>query len=1191
MKRTAPLPHLLLVLAWAVSAAHAADESAKPEVPAAAAAGKVRVQIQQRAVPLDKAGAPPAIPDVQELRFQLNDVKAQIADATERLSAAKMQRQAPPVILLPGIPYIPLPNPLAKWDTRPGYLGVVLDTDTDQEAAEEGAKNDAPKKITSVGIGSVVNDSPAEKAGLKEGDRVLTLEGKEAKTSAQLREMIRALKPEQEVKLSVRRDGKEMELKAKLAAAPEQIAGGQMLRLNGNIVIGGINAGGDEPQAVPGVVTFRNTTSSTRSTSSTALGAQADKDSVTLRDGNRFLGKIRGMDPAKGLTLERDGQAALELIEEEISALTFAEPKKTDDAPKVATTVKTTALPKVVLQLRDGSIVYGETLTMEKGMLRITLPVGQSAPGGQSATGGQSAAGGQAIEIPREHAQSATLSDGESPQIYEGPTAMTGWTSGRYTSAQWEYKDGQLRCTGNGPIGRNLGRLPDSTDMSFDVNFPRQMQHVGVMLFSTGVNESATGNLSLNFSPDQISGSHYDGKRSNQYSAVQEQKGPRDFSSKPEKMHYRILVDRVNGSALIYVNGQKRADWKLSKVKPEDLGKCGGAFSITPHASMSNVTFQLSNVRILPWDGKEPAQDAAPAPAKGDQTFTSDGGAKGGTIERITDTEIFLATPDGKTRREKTVFLRFAEPAAPKESPATVAMARLRNGSEISAAKVQGTGDVLIVTTRSGPEITLPFAALRSLDYLPRAGQAEVVLKNLDILTLNDGSQIAGRAILPFADSRMSWKIAGSKAPLEFASEKVAGIVFRGTESGRKITPLKGDSVLRLGNGDWLPGDVVSLDGTQLVMKTDLAARLTVPLSGLRAVYLNADAAATVADGATGPDLWSEGWNPNRSNGVRQIADASAKNERPWKYFDGGYTVMGIPRNSQQTISRQWPAYSGAYALNFESTTPGRSTYFNAQIFNSKDERTFSVQASGTRLYIYYNPGFSRLNRAGMAAPKQLQIDNKNESGKARVSLVFDRPAKTFRIIVGGKEVGKIAFKEDEAREALDARGMTLTSSYYSSVSGSHSRIERLWFAPWNGLPEKTPGGADKTADKAPERDNAPAPEAEAKAVPAPVIYLANGDDFSGMIDKITPDLVTVTSDAGPLEFPAKRIAWIHFPNCSEPIADHFPRLRFHDRGLLSVNDLRIGGDRVQCKTLAGQPLDFPLSVVKEVIWRPIADK
>ena len=1070
--------------------------------------------------------------------------------------------EQPPVIFFPGIPSILLPNPLVKPDTRPGFLGVQLDTDGDAQAEDEIAIKDAAKKITGVGITSVIEGGPAEKAGLKEGDRVLMIDGKEAKNSVQLREMIRALKPEQDVKMTVRRDGKEIAIKAKLDAWPEQIADAQMLQLNfgGRMAI---------PQTVPGVVTFRSTASPARSPSTSAMGVLSDRDSVSLRDGNRFLGKIRGMDPAKGLLLERDGLPDLELIEEEITGLTFAERGKTGDASKPA---NATPLPKVTLQLRDGSILNGDALTMAHDTITITLPAGQGLPAGQR------------IEIPREAAQSVMLSDGESPQIYEGPAAMTGWTSGRSNQGQWEYRDGMLRCISNGPIGRDLGLLPDPLDVSFDVNFPRQMQHLGVVLFSNSVNESGIGALSLNFSPSHIYGSHYDGKQSNQYNENLEQNAPQNLLSKPETVRYRILVDRVNGSALIYINGVKRADWKLSKVKPADVGKCGGAFSLTPHASTSNATFQVGRVRILPWNGKEPGSGAEPPVINGDQVLNSAGAETNGTLGRITDTEVLFATPKTGVRREKTVFVHFAEPSAPKENPAAVAMARLRNGSEISASQVSGTGETFTLTTRCGPQITMPLAMLRSLDFLPRAGQAPVPAKDLDVLTLTDGTQFAGRVLLPIEGANAKWEIAASKAPLEFPSEKLAGILLRGTDGARKATPLKGDSVLRLGNGDWLPGEVVSLDAGQLVMKTDLA-QLNLPVSGLRSLYLNPSVAATLADGATGPDLWSEGWSPSRTTSTRQVTDAAAKTERPWKYFDGSYSVSGIPRNSQQTIARHWPPYAGAYALNFDVITPSRSLYFNAQIYNARNERTFSISASGTRMHVYFNPGSSRINRAGMGQ-KQFQLENMKEStgGSVRVSIVLDRPAKTFRVLISGKEAGKIAFKEDDAKEALDACGMTLTTSYYSSVSGRQSRVERIWLAPCGAISAAVPKvEAEKAAT--------PASEAGASPAPASIIYLANGDEFSGAIEKITADHVTVNSDVGPLEFPGNRVAWFHFPGSAESVSEHFPRLRFHDRGLLSVNDLHIGSERVQCKTLGGQALDFPLGVVKEVVWRPAADK
>ena len=248
---------------------------------------------------------------------------------------------------------------------------------------------------------------------------------------------------------------------------------------------------------------------------------------------------------------------------------------------------------------------------------------------------------------------------------------------------------------------------------------------------------------------------------------------------------------------------------------------------------------------------------------------------------------------------------------------------------------------------------------------------------------------------------------------------------------------------------------------------------------------------------------------------------------------------------------------------------------------------------------MYFNPGTARLNRFA-GGGKRFEAEGKTESGSGntRITIVLDRPAKTFRVLMDGKEIGKIAFKEDEANEALDACGMSLTPTYYSASSGTQNRITSIWLAPWDGPPaaaEKKETAAAAFARKAYEEAYGPAkkedaaasrPEAKKIHAPAPIIHLANGDEFEGAIAKLTADLVTVDSDAGPLELPGKRVAWIHFPGGTVESPEHFPRLRFHDRGLLSVNDLQIGEARVKCRTLQGQALEFPLSLVKEVIWR-----
>ncbi|MCE9610682.1 MAG: PDZ domain-containing protein [Chthoniobacter sp.] len=1072
----------------------------------------------------------------------------------------------------------------AKVDPKPAYLGVAFDTGAGADAVEAKDKNDG------VGILYVLGETPAAKAGLKEGDRILSFEGKKATDSTQLREMIRASQPDQNVKLAVQRDGKEIEIKIKLIAAPEvgavpQLPGVPFIQRN-------------IPAAVPGTVNFANTVVDTDGVirggrvGGTYTGASGgvktparDTDTVTLRDGNVFNGKIRGITAESGLQLQREGLADIELIEGEITSVSFADRKiaGTPDSAKGGT-----PRPKVLVQMRDGSVLHGDALTMERDILRLTLP---AVPG---------EAAGQRIEIPREHAQCATLSDGAAPSIYEGPSSLAGWSSGRYGSGRWEYQDGFLRGLGNEPIGRDLGRMPDPIDLSFEVTYPAQLQNFRCTLFSSDVDQAGVGALRMNFSPSQINATHYDGQRANQYVSTSSPDGPINGvvnpDAKAETVRYRILVDRTNGRALIFTNGEKRADWKLSKVKPEDLEKCGATFSLTSRAALPGVPFQIGHIRILPWDGKESAQEAGRAEPKGDHILASNGTVAEGTLERITDSEMVFASPGTKIQREKTVFVRFAPPAAPQQFPPAVATLRMRDGSEISVIRMRGSSNTLTLTTRCGPEVTVPLGTMRELNYLPRVGQPEAASKNLDVLTLTDGTQFTGRALLPLAENGVNWKIAASKTPLEIPFAKLAGILFRGAEGPRKSAALKGESGLRLANGDWLQGEVVSLDGQGLVMKTDLTPELHVPFSELRAVYLNPHVVATLSDGASGPEMWHDGWVPSGSGNTTMLtasggAGSAGKTPPPWLYHDGTYTSPRA-RSSQPRLAKRWPASEGACAINFNLTSPARSLYFSAQFFNSKEERTITITANGTRLYVYFNFGVPGANGVG-ARPKQFQIDTRAASSgeSIPISLVLDRPAKTFRMFFAGKEVGKIPFQEDEAKEALEACGFSISPSLFSSANGgAQNRVTNLWIAPWSAATEapsfaaasETVPGADATKD--------PAPDAETKGAAefAPTIFLANGDECAGLIEKLTPALVTVNSDAGRLELPGKRITWIRFPGPERPSADHFPRLRFHDRGLLSVNDLQFANDRVRCKTLDGQALDFPIGVVKEVVWRPL---
>lgn len=88
------------------------------------------------------------------------------------------------------------------------FLGVVT------EEAPGGAR-----------IVSVSKGSPAEKAGLKEKDVITKIGGEKVQDENDVSKLVRARKPDEEVKITVLRDGKETTINAKLGKAEEENQG------------------------------------------------------------------------------------------------------------------------------------------------------------------------------------------------------------------------------------------------------------------------------------------------------------------------------------------------------------------------------------------------------------------------------------------------------------------------------------------------------------------------------------------------------------------------------------------------------------------------------------------------------------------------------------------------------------------------------------------------------------------------------------------------------------------------------------------------------------------------------------------------------------------------------------------------------------------------------------------------------
>jgi serine protease Do len=92
-----------------------------------------------------------------------------------------------------------------------GYLGVYI-----QDIDETMAKAMKLPGTDGALVSDVTKDSPAAKAGLKQGDVILEMNGEKVKNTTQLRNTIAATMPGTKIKLKIWRDGKEKTVEVKL---------------------------------------------------------------------------------------------------------------------------------------------------------------------------------------------------------------------------------------------------------------------------------------------------------------------------------------------------------------------------------------------------------------------------------------------------------------------------------------------------------------------------------------------------------------------------------------------------------------------------------------------------------------------------------------------------------------------------------------------------------------------------------------------------------------------------------------------------------------------------------------------------------------------------------------------------------------------------------------------------------------
>lgn len=111
-----------------------------------------------------------------------------------------------------------------------GFLGVVLNA---QEVDEDMAASFGLDKAAGVLIAEVVEDSPAEKAGLNNGDIVLELNDEEVENNSWFRNKVALIEPGEKAILKVFRSGESVDLVVEIGTFPEdkaaEVAGSELV--------------------------------------------------------------------------------------------------------------------------------------------------------------------------------------------------------------------------------------------------------------------------------------------------------------------------------------------------------------------------------------------------------------------------------------------------------------------------------------------------------------------------------------------------------------------------------------------------------------------------------------------------------------------------------------------------------------------------------------------------------------------------------------------------------------------------------------------------------------------------------------------------------------------------------------------------------------------------------------------------
>jgi hypothetical protein len=620
----------------------------------------------------------------------------------------------------------------------------------------------------------------------------------------------------------------------------------------------------------------------------------------------------------------------------------------------------------------------------------------------------------------------------------------------------------------------------------------------------------------------------------------------------------------------VQIDGELLAKFDVAKIRLADMNRAGRVLRlVAPQQGL-----RISNMVLRPWLGQAlPAPLARPQEpdilaASGGKSWTR------GLLQSLDSHNLTLAKSPPVARSQSAVVALAppaAQPPGDKDSGAAPQFwVELKDGSSFPVSNLQVQNSQAVLGTQFAGQLHVPQRSLRRIGFAPPKTPrlAGVDGSGLDVLTFRDGRQLRGTFAPPMEAAKIRWKLSASKAPLEFSADEASALRFAARPN---LSPADGPQVLRLRNGDWLPGEIVAVDAQFLTWKTAFHEGIKINRGLLGSLFPSPASSGMLADTASGRQPWkvrSSGAGQVYVNG-RLIVEEEEVTTPDWKYVDGAYQLQR-PRGAR--VSNQMialPLRPMKSPTSIEFALDGSEGYFMMQIPASDGSIFASMYGSSRYIQVTRNRTMQMRqngdlqNRGIFIRPEQFSFNlDERPSGPMRMQLVFDPAGKQLHLAANGKKLGTCKFKDDAPWP--DLKSIQFSGSY--GTSGS-LRIADVWVSPWAGRLGDTKPGAPGSVS----------------------LFLANGDETPGTLLGLSPTEVEIDCDAGPLPLPLSRIQVIDFNQPPDPAAATATtaapyRIRFYDRGILSAGAVRIGETTLTASTAHGD-LSIPLPMVKELVF------